>query len=560
MEDFDITNVYMAYVENQPYIYPSIDEHTIREADKFLRSVPTGWQIVPNILWRHFCKPKQWAELNINYEAYAVKGIKCTIFNPIPITNNLAIQRTSLFAAFNNCTYCNTYQDELYETSWHPWYVRTGAQVDNLNLMYKEGVFYTGYSHATDGGEGGSSTHRGYIYKFPQYYWDRQYVTNEFPDVWSQGKTGSAGVFDTFDASHPDSQPIPAAVLWDPFERPDHIGELRAGKNATTFTWEVAPCDNNKVFNLDRIAQYASWTTAGPYIGATSARPGTGKKYSDMDPEVVTTYGMHARNTQTTNNGVAFDASIRQGYFEDYTVPNWAHIPIVPNAWFWQEIQKSIADVKMDKAWQKIDKYWAGTETEQFKYPPCQFFCKGVPLYDANTSHIHTLTQVSVKMTLMLSCKKRRSAYFCPTWGPFSGEQIYYHNPHKLIYQEGMIRYRTGGMRRTWQNLNRFSTDPTRKVYGREDCYAIPANPNEITAGWYTAPSIPVPTDVGQQGLRAGENAEEGNNRKPEIEITVEKGGKSIVRYRPQAPARKKTPSPEKYADMQLMEHMDTHI
>nr|WCD44335.1 MAG: capsid protein [Duck parvovirus] len=550
MDEYDITNVYMAYLDNEPMIYPSLDEHTILAINNNKRDIPTGWHILPNLLWRHFCKPKQWYNMLVNYESYAIKGMQFTLFNSIPITNNLSIQRTSLFAAFNNCIYANTYTDKFYETSWHPWYEQSGSQRDNLNLLYKEGVFYTGTSTSTTDTSGYSIQ----LYKFPQYYWRRQYVVTEFNNMWSQGKEGSAGVFDTYNAAAQQQQPIPAGLVWDPYERPEDIGELRAGKNAVTFEWEPMPCDYNKEFLLDRIMEYSTWTSAGPYIG--SQRIGTAKKFKDMDPETVMTYGAHARNTETISN-LPEDSGRPVQIYEDYSIPNWSFCPIVPNVWAWHEIKNSIADIKLDKAYQKIDKYWCGTEGEQYKYPPYQMFVKGIPIYDASNSLIRTSTQISVKVTLKLQCRKRRSAYFCPTWGPFSGDQLYYHNPHKLIYQENYIRYKTAGVRRTWQNINRFSIDSSKKVHGREDAYSLSASQNEIAGSWYDASTYPVPTTSGKGGLRA---KDADSNRIPEIQITLEKGGKSTVRYKPTAQPRQKTPSPEKYADMQLMEHMDTHI
>nr|QKE54865.1 MAG: capsid protein [Parvoviridae sp.] len=554
MEDYNITNCYMAYVDNEAMLYPSRDEHTVLSGNLTKRTIPTGWQIIPNLLWRHMCKPKQWYEMLIKYEAYSVAGIDCTLFNPIPITNNLSIGRTSLFAAFNNCIYCNTYTDELYETSWHPWYIETGTEADNLNLLYKEGVFYSGQS-TTDGSTPGS--YRAHVYKFPQYFWKRQFTVNEFSNQWSQGKEGQAGVFDTFNAQARNQQPIPAGLVWDPYERPEHIGELRAGKNASTYSWNIAGCDEGKIWNLDRIMDFSTWTTAGPYTG--SHRPGTGKRYTDMDPEVITTFGAFVRNANsqkiTPPEGVASAGQVCIMY-EDYAIPNWANMPIVPNVWTWHEIKNSIADIKMDKAWQKIDKYWCGTENEQCKYPPCQWFIKGIPIYDAQESLIRTMVQLSVKITLRLKCKPRRSAYYCPTWGPFSGEQLFYHNPAKQIFQESYIRYRTGGGRRTWQNLQRTNQQNSKNIHGREDPYELPRDGNEITYDWYAQPTYPLRPAPGTGGAYSA--TDNPDNR--EIQITINQDGTSVARYKkPVAPTRTKQTSPEKYADVQMMEHLPSN-
>ena len=112
----------MTYIDNNPYQYPSIDvANMVQDTIYDAMVVNTGWHIIPNFLWRHCVIPRQWNALVTNCEAYAVKGIKGTIFNPIPITHNISLQRTSLFSAFNNCTYAMTYTDDKYETQWFPW-------------------------------------------------------------------------------------------------------------------------------------------------------------------------------------------------------------------------------------------------------------------------------------------------------------------------------------------------------------------------------------------------------------------------------------------------------
>lgn len=555
MDEHCITNVYMAYVKNDPYLYPTLNDHTVTTTTSSKRDLPTGWQIIPNLLWRHFCKPKQWYEMCIKYEAYAIDGINITLFNPIPITNQLAIQRTSLFAAFNNCIYCNTYTDTLYETSWHPWNIQTGSQTDHLNLLYKEGVWYSGTSSDT------MSDHKTNIYYFPDYYWKRQYAPTVIDNVWSQGKTGSAGVFDVYSNRSLQEKPLPAGIIWDPYERPDEIGELRAGKNATTFTWTPAPCDANKIFNLDRLMAVGPWTPAGPFAGCH--RAGTGTRFQDNDPEYATTWGLFVRQGATAGKvdigppaGSSNNSKTFWHKYADYTIPNWANLPIVPNTHVWKELQNSIADYFMNDAYKKIDKYWSGLEGEQFLYPPHQCFIKGIPIYSADNNIIQTLVQLSCKVTLKLKCKPRRTAYYTPTWGPFSGEQLYYHNPTKLIFQEPTIRYKTGGMRRSWQNAPRtINTSGTQQLWSfREDPYASTTQ-TDITNSTYTESTYPIPLATGQGGLRTTQDPDDDNRDDDNIQITLEQGGKSTVRFTPK-PKERKTQSPDKYADVQMMEHI----
>nr|QUS52584.1 capsid protein [Mute swan feces associated chapparvovirus 6] len=447
-------NVYMTYIENAPYQYPSIDiEHTVQGTNTFNDlMIDTGWHTIPNFLWRHCIIPRQWDELVRGCEAYKVKSISGIIYNPIPITTNIALQRTSLFSAFNNCTYGLTYTDDLYETDWYPWL--SIPRDSQLHLAHREGLLWTGNQTS------GDTNYTAKRYQWPIYQWRKPNMRTVFPDVWSQGKVGQAGVHDvqaeTGNTSITQGKlVVPTGVFWDPFNRPDNIGELRAGKNSISFNWNVHNIDEDKWFNLDALAAFAMWGPDGPYCG--QGRPGTFKETTAMDPELAVTYGLAQKTSAAAgdSNSSAID-------YADYTIPNYYNMPIMPTKWFWKELQQSVAEWFPGTAgstgdlipwWWKMNKHWPGTEKECAMYPPCQWFTKGIPLYDVGNTHIRTSTQVSFQITLTLEGKKRRSAYFCPTYGPTSGQQLYYINNERNIFQPACIRYRTAGMRRTWQNM-----------------------------------------------------------------------------------------------------------
>lgn len=136
----------MTYIDNDPYHYPSIDVETILEGHNIeAEYTETGWHVIPNFMWRHVCTPGQWASLIIGCEKYAVKAIKGIIYNPIPITTSLAIQRTNQFSAFNNCTYAMTYTDNKYETNWYRWY--DIPRYEQLHLAHKEGLIWLSLIH-----------------------------------------------------------------------------------------------------------------------------------------------------------------------------------------------------------------------------------------------------------------------------------------------------------------------------------------------------------------------------------------------------------------------------
>nr|WPV87705.1 capsid protein VP1 [Chaphamaparvovirus anseriform 7] len=489
-ETIAFENVYMCYIKNEPYKYPSIDVDIMVEGTTApWEYIDTGWHIIPNFLWRHCVIPRQWASLVTNCEAYALKAVEGVIYNPIPITTNIAIQRTNLFSAFNNCTYALTYDDNKYETNWFRWNDLTRQR--QLHLSQREGIIWYGTQQVT--GDSNNQTHEYYPtrYHWPIFGWQRPQMRTVINDVWSQGKIGQAGVFDC-DTSTQDTttgilghrHALPGGIFWDPFNCPDEIGELRAGKNSISFRYEAPDEDKGKFFNLDVMANYGQWSTDGPFCGVD--RPGTWKQTTACDPDTATTFGLAEKQGTASGGNVT--------PYDDYTIPNFANLPLAPTKWFWHEVGKSICDSMEEnepasnaghtqfKDWRKINKYYPGTELESCKYPPSQWFCKGIPLWDANNALIQTTTQVSFKIKLIVEGKKRRSAYYAPTHGPWSGDQLYLHTNKRCILQPAAIRYKTGGIRRTWQNINTLlkvgntSQDNDRnaqnfKIHPRQDIY-----------------------------------------------------------------------------------------
>lgn len=545
-EDHTITNVYCTYVENNLHQYASNDITLVWANNTVGRKEPTGWHVIPNILWSHVCTPKQWAELCIKYEAYHVKGISATLFNPVPITTNIAIQRTNLFAAFNNCTYMWGYEDTHYETAYHPWCDE--PENKRLNLAFKEGLFFKGnmgaMGSASDtnnpdyGQSGGNYTWSRYMW--PLYEWRRPDHRTPYDSVWGQGAKGS-GVFDVYAGSE-NAQgkiPMPGGIFWDPLNEPDSIKELRAGKNSMTFNWTCAPCDEGKFYNLDQLACWVPWTPAGPYCGGT--RPGTWKYVYTEDPDQLVTRGLAQANNNPPQNDSVPD-------FHDYTVPDFSNIPVVPNVWFWQEMKASIAESQnyQNNSFNpvlKIDKYFPGTEWEQYKWPPHQWFTKGIPLFDAGDALIRTTTQVSCKISIHLACKPRRSAIYCPTWGPFACKQLYRHNLSSQIYQPNMIRYRSGGARRTWQNINRFTND-TASLYRhpREDPYVLP---KEL----YPSSSTPLPLSTATYTTAPSKEFSK------DLIVSFDRNSDRVVFHKPVIPQRKqRSKSPGRLLDEQMME------
>nr|QJI53750.1 MAG: capsid protein [Chapparvovirus sp.] len=424
-ETHTISNTWMCYIDNQPYVYPNDHINTMPATD-----INTGWHIIPNMMWRHLCTPKQWAEMIIKYESYHVEAIKIQVFNMIPMTQQLAIQGTNVFTAFNNCIYALGYIDELYETSWHNWYDRSNSNMIH-NLMYKEGLFARWNSETKVRTE------------LPIYKWHIPNARVRGPRSYENWDASAA---DKISAVFPGgtqqaSQQYnyserPTGIIWDPLNRPKHLMELRPGKNSIGYTWNCHPCDADKWFNFDQIAWWHPYLAEGPYDYG-HARPGEFQLTNQVDPDRLA--------SRFENNP----------WVNDYTIPNWENIPVVPMMWWWKEMEESIANVNESNTvnQQRTNQHFVGTEYECYKYGPMQFFIKMIPLFNANGTHVSCTANVSVQTELILKVKPRKSAIYAPTWGPFSWYDLYAANNAHRNFHPSLIRYRTGGARRTWQNL-----------------------------------------------------------------------------------------------------------
>lgn len=433
-EDVTFTNCYCCYITNNPYQYPS----AVSEEQNNRTQIQTGWHPIPCILWSHFVTPKEWAEFQIKYEAYTVKGYKIKLFNMIPMTTQLAFGANQVYTAFNNCIYAVGYQDDFYETSWENWYLDDNRW-KQPHLAFKEGMYFDSTAPKR--------------FMLPQYTWE---IPNfRYYNQWSASNSNqnASGVFPTAG--------FPTGLFWDPFNHPKSILEFRPGKNAITFSWERHACDADKWFNLDRVAWWHPYKASGPYTHISN-RPEAYELTKTVDPDRLTS---------------EYENSTK--HVHDYTIPNWYDLPIVPNAWFWHEMRASIIQ-DFDK--RKPDLFFPGTEKEQYMYPPRQCFVKVMPLIDDHGTTIPITAQISVQVELFCAAKPRKSAIYAPTWGPFAWPQLYsIHTEHKQ-FAESRIRYRTGGMRRTWQNWQRTvvpasgpgqgtQEDAWQQAHAREDPY-----------------------------------------------------------------------------------------
>lgn len=436
------SNVFQAYITNHPYEYPPENADLVTDG----YTVNTGYHILPTMLLRHYLTPKNWFDLHIKASHWKVLSTNTTCFNMIPMTMQLSFQGTQGFTSFNNSIYALGFTDKLYETNWYHWLgVDEGHERDSPNLFYKEGMMPL---------LNGTQPQR---YMPPKFFWKYPAWRSWNDFTWSNdsGLNGQ-GIW-------PKEQKY-AGLLWDPLNRPDEIIEFRPGKNAITFSWSVHEADKGKGWNMDQLAAWYPWSTDGPFNA--KHRPHTIKKTQENDPEIMT--------SQWQN----YDSVDMRCGIIDFTLPNWSNQPIVPMGWFLKEMEKSI--IQPFTA-QKPDLFFSGVEQNIFKYPPYQHFLKLVPLIDDDNHVINMSAQISIRNSITIEWEPRESAIFAPTYGPFGGKSLYSHRTDNLNFHNSFIRYRTAGVRRTWQNMQQPNqrnyteqkSKTTAQLHAREDPYVL---------------------------------------------------------------------------------------
>nr|QUS52580.1 capsid protein [Mute swan feces associated chapparvovirus 4] len=509
-DDVTFSHCYIAYIHNAPYNLPQ-DTYAADLVDRTTAHA-TGWHIAPTFLWRHFLTNKDWFHLVSNYEAYLITGTSFTVFNMVPMATQLAIQGNTLFTSFNNCIYGWGYTDDLYETAYHNWF----NEPKQPNFYYPEGLWYANQS---------TSRAR---YTLPLYSWRQPlYRVSATTTYAYQGSPSNSG-----EGVYPQIK-NPTGIMWNPLNRPDTLMELRPGKNSMHFSWHPHECDAGKWINLDQIAYLTPAQVTGPYCG--KQRPGTLFLSDQCDPEIL--------------------SSQRQAseWYNDYTIPDLAWQPICPAAWFWKELQYSIINPQtsnypnMNKDWMKPNLYFPGTEYQLYKYGTMQHFLKLVPLLDETATNIEFHAQIACKVTISLKCKKRRSALYAPTAGPFCWRQLYSAQSADIHFNPSLIRGRTGGARILWQNIADTDGQAAGDGHLREDPYN---NTRTADAG----------TGVGQ--TRAAPIYTTAQAGKPDLKVTFSKtDDRVVIETAPQPIKRKsKIASALDAAHSMWQDKMDTHM
>lgn len=273
-----------------------------------------------------------------------------------------------------------------------------------------------------------------------------------------------------------------SGAFWDPLNRPDDLMELRPGKNMIEFSWSTHEVDSNIWFNTDRIASLTPYGRPRP----TDVDPGVWNmplRVRMIDPRgpgnSVHRWG-HLKQFGLVKNGEALTVPMVQMAPEgQMTIPSWRRWPVVPSRWFYKELQQqnpyvyqnmvtriyakdvsgcpdptagtgagtTAGDAQITGPYQDIK--FPGTEYEQHKYPPTQWFLKTVPLFDNAENRISVEMQMWMHITVNITGKSRRSALYAPSWGPVLPMDLYSVNMD-TNFGENYMRVRSGGARRTW--------------------------------------------------------------------------------------------------------------
>lgn len=441
-DTYEFTTSYMTYIRNQPYGYPN-DEESAQVSNRDAGGYPTGWHLIPGHLWCQFATPKTWDIFVRNYEAYHPVSVTHTVFNMIPLTEQLAIQRTNLFTAFNSCVYALGYTDDLYETSWYNYYFQANYDQVIRSLKYKEGQMYK------------PGTQQKLRMELPLYTWHWPFIRAYSDETEDYPHGGGSG------EQIPIYRYNPSGNFWDPMNRPNKLMELRPGKNAITFTWHCHDTDHDNWYNLDQLAALWPYEPQGPYTPPRHPKPHTYKVYGNCDPDILARRGEKVKLQSNKP-------------LNDYTMPDLAMMPVTPCTWFWKELAENVS-TDPAKYWIKMPNLFkAGTEQGIYKYPIMQHFIKLIPLWQENGTTINCYAQICVKSTLKVAVKKRRSAIYCPTYGPYKWRDLYSSTVPDLSFKPAFIRYRTAGARIQWaQELGAPTpfSDDAKKAHPRRTPY-----------------------------------------------------------------------------------------
>lgn len=337
------------YIENKPMDYPPMN---IGTQATFQTPRKTGWQLLPNQLLAHMLSPAQWWDVTRSFCAIRVDKVTGTVFNMIPLTETIAIQGNTTFTAFNNTLYALGYSDDRYETQIQDW----STMFDNFNIYQKEGL---DIPSANNKARMNCPEYTHQIYGHPE-------------NVASWPASGLV------DQTH--AYPQAAGTLWDPFNVPDELMELRPGKNAIKYTWNRREDDTHEMYSLD-----------------------TNVYLNQIRKQVA---GLN-QGEQTYRLAKAYFQTMNWGTYP--LVDNWAFNDVI-----WKNLQK--ATYSPDAAdFRKTANLFPPLGQFNAKFPIPNWFIKLIPLYDSNNALIQTSAQIGYLTEVTVTgIPRQHGAHFAP--------------------------------------------------------------------------------------------------------------------------------------------------
>lgn len=332
-----------------------------------------------------------------------------------------------------------TYEDDLHETEYYNW---MEWQQTTLNKRYK------------------TNTTPNLFYKEGrQIYSDNtwvQYIPPTFGWTMPLYRTHSEKTFSndyrkTSQGMMPTGY-IPGGIMWDPFNRAERIRELRPGKNACKYEWNLPP---QIPINSDLFQYTGPYTTPGPYQG--NQRPGCFQQTHQLDPDELC-----SRNEA-------------QQPLNDYTFPDYFNQPIVQTGRIWNALHASVVEDPQFML-RKPNKAFPGLLDEKCLKGIPQIFAKIVPIFRAdqsgnNPTLLECTAQLSVRTSITFKITSSDTAIFARIKGPWSWTNQYSHLTRDYTFRQNAIRPKAGGFKRTWQNIEYHTASTHNDIFGEGNAH-----------------------------------------------------------------------------------------
>jgi len=321
---------YFAYITNEANQYDQQDH----PQSGYIWVQNTGWHFIPNQCIDDFMLPYQWYRLCTAGESFKCVGVSCTVQNMIPLTEQVAIQGNNTFTQFNNTMYALGFNDTLYDTPYN--YLNSA----DYPIQFREGL----------------------VIKPDETKVRLQLPTYKYYEI--RNVAGDAKI-----------------RRWDPFQHPEHLMELRPGKNAISFSWSEDKSDDRDYF-INQITMQTSMLPANKRVA--------GQNYVDINDKDRILYG--SLDTLQEDNAKLHKEN-------QYPTIDWKEFFLTPTCKTLEHFNTWMhCNVPFGGAANVLQSYL--TDDRYYNKPIPNRFIKLVPLYNAKNDIIPTEAQIGIHKTI----------------------------------------------------------------------------------------------------------------------------------------------------------------